>query len=242
MIRPSQLFVAALLLVAAGWAWAGSAPAGQPSSIVKTEKPMNIVILGISGRAGSRLGHELLQRGHQVTGIARNVSEVPAQDGLSLASADVADIERLVPLLNGHDAVISATRFEGSDAASLIGAVKAAGVPRLLVVGGAGSLEVAPGVALIDTPQFPAAYKAEAGAGRDFLNVLREEKVLDWTFLSPSALFEPGQRTGSFRIGEDSLLVDADGNSSISMEDFAIALVDELEQPRHSRQRFTVGY
>ncbi|MCW2290027.1 putative NADH-flavin reductase [Pseudomonas sp. BIGb0408] len=203
---------------------------------------MKVVVLGVSGRAGSRLRHELLQRGHQVTGIARDVSAVPAQEGLTLASADVADVQRLVPLLKGHDAVISSTRFVGSDAASLIEAVEAAGVSRLLVVGGAGSLEVAPGVALIDTPEFPAAYKDEAGAGRDFLNVLRGEKELDWTFLSPSALFEPGQRTGKFRIGKDSLLVDAQGNSSISMEDFAIALVDELEQPEHSRQRFTVGY
>ena len=203
---------------------------------------MNVVILGISGRAGSRLRHELLQRGHQVTGIARDVSNVPAQSGLTLASADVGDVERLVPLLKGHDAVISTTRFVGSDAVSLIGAVKAAGVPRLLVVGGAGSLEVAPGVALIDTPEFPAAYKDEASAGRDFLDVLRGETALDWTFLSPSALFEPGQRTGRFRIGKDSLLVDANGSSAISMEDYAIALVDELEKPQHSRQRFTVGY
>lgn len=203
---------------------------------------MKVVVLGVSGRAGSRLRHELLQRGHQVTGVARDVSAVPVQEGLTLASVDVADVERLVPLLKGHDAVISSTRFVGSDAASLIEALEAAGVSRLLVVGGAGSLEVAPGVALIDTPDFPAAYKDEAGAGRDFLNVLRGEKELDWTFLSPSALFEPGQRTGSFRIGKDSLLVDAQGNSSISMEDFAIALVDELEQPKHSRQRFTVGY
>lgn len=203
---------------------------------------MKVVILGISGRAGSRLGHELLQRGHQVTGIARDVSNVPAQSGLTLASADVGDVERLVPLLKGHDAVISTTRFVGSDAVSLIGAVKAAGVPRLLVVGGAGSLEVAPGVALVDTPEFPAAYKDEASAGRDFLNVLRGEQALDWTFLSPSALFEPGQRTGRFRIGKDSLLVDANGSSAISMEDYAIALVDELEQAKHSRKRFTVGY
>ncbi|SDI64866.1 hypothetical protein SAMN05216588_12127 [Pseudomonas flavescens] len=203
---------------------------------------MKVVVLGASGRAGSRLCHELLQRGHQVTGIARDVSGVPTQAGLSLASADVADGARLLPLLNGHEAVISATRFIGSDAAALIEVVKAAGVARLLVVGGAGSLYVAPGVALIDTAEFPVAYKEEAAAGRGFLEVLRGEKELDWTFLSPSALFEPGQRTGKFRIGKDSLLVDAQGNSSISMEDFAIALVDELERPRHSRQRFTVGY
>ncbi|MEQ9727530.1 NAD(P)-dependent oxidoreductase [Pseudomonas sp. WHRI 8822A] len=203
---------------------------------------MKVVILGISGRVGSRLRDELLQRGHQVTGIARDVSSVPTQAGLTLARADVADSARLVPLLNGHDAVISTTRFVGSDAPGLIGAVKAASVPRLLVVGGAGSLEVAPGVALVDTPQFPAAYKDEASAGRDFLNVLRGEQALDWIFLSPSALFEPGQRTGRFRLGTDNLLVDADGNSTISMEDYAIALVDELERPQHSRQRFTVGY
>lgn len=203
---------------------------------------MKVVVLGITGRAGSRLGQELVNRGHQVTGIARDVSQVPAQPGLTVARADVADAERLLPLLQGHAAVISATRFEGSDAAGLIATVKAAQVPRLLVVGGAGSLQVAPGVALIDTPEFPAAYKAEASAGRHFLQVLRAEQALDWTFLSPSAMFEPGQRTGRFRLGLNDLLMDGNGNSLISMEDFAIALVDELEQPKHSRQRFTVGY
>jgi uncharacterized protein len=112
----------------------------------------------------------------------------------------------------------------------------------LLVVGGAGSLEVAPGVQLVDTPDFPEAYKPEALAGRDFLNVLRGEQELDWTFLSPSALFVPGERTGKFRLGTERLLVGSGGESRISMEDYAIALVDELETPRHSRQRFTVGY
>ena len=124
----------------------------------------------------------------------------------------------------------------------MIGAVKWAGVKRLLVVGGAGSLEVAPGVQLVDTPDFPEAYKPEALAGRDFLNVLRDERELDWTFPSPSALFVPGERSGQFRLGTDGLLVGANGESKISMEDYPIALVDELENPRHSRQRFTVGY
>ena len=242
MIRSFSSFAGLILMAAAGLANASGDPASNPSTFSKMEKPMKVVVLGITGRAGSRIAHELLQRGHQVTGIARNVAAAPAQAGVTLASADVADVERLVPLLKGQDAVISSTRFLGSDAASLIGAVKAAGVPRLLVVGGAGSLEVAPGVALVDTPQFPEAYKPEALAGRDFLNVLRSEQALDWTFLSPGAVFEPGQRTGVFRLGKDNLLVAADGNSSISMEDFAIALVDELEQPRHSRQRFSVGY
>ena len=202
-----------------------------------------IVILGITGRVGSRLAAELLTRGHTVTGIARNVSTLPSRPGLSLHSADATRAEALAPLLRGHDAVISTTRFVGgSEAGVLIAAARQADVPRLLVVGGAGSLEVAPGVALVDTPEFPTAYKAEASAGRDFLRTLQKEKDLDWTFLSPSALFEPGARSAKFRLGGDQLLVDAHGKSWISMEDYAIALADELESPRHSRRRFTVGY
>lgn len=202
-----------------------------------------IVILGITGRVGSRLADELLTRGHSVTGIARNVAEAPVRPGLIVRSADATQADTLVPLLRGHDAVVSTTRFVGgSEAGVLLSAVRQADVPRLLVVGGAGSLEVAPGVALIDTPQFPAAYKAEASAGRDFLRTLQKEKDLDWTFLSPSAFFEPGARTAKFRLGGDQLLVDAHGKSWISMEDYAIALADELESPKHSRRRFTVGY
>lgn len=203
----------------------------------------HIALLGITGRAGSRIATELLQRGHTVTGIARDVSKTTARPGLTLQAADAASAEALAPLLRGHDAVISSTRFDGGPGAdTILSALRQAGVPRLLVVGGAGSLEVAPGVALIDTPQFPDAYKAEAGAGRQFLQTLRAETALDWTFLSPPALFEPGARTGRFRVGGDQLLADAAGNSHISMEDYAIALVDELEAPRHTRRRFTVGY
>nr|WP_294865924.1 NAD(P)-dependent oxidoreductase [uncultured Pseudogulbenkiania sp.] len=203
---------------------------------------MNVVIIGISGRVGSRLATELLQRGHQVTGIARDIGKVAPGAGVTLKQGDATDPAALAPLLAGHDAVISAAMFLSSNPDSLISAVKQAGVPRLLVVGGAGSLEVAPGVQLIDTPEFPAIYKAEASAGRDFLNALRGEAALDWTFLSPSALFEPGERTGRFRTGADELLIDAQGKSWISMEDYAIALADELEAPKHARRRFTVGY
>lgn len=202
-----------------------------------------IAILGISGRAGSRIADELLQRGHTLTGIARKIEDVPARAGVTLKAADATSADALAPLLRGHDAVISATRFVGgSDASALIAATKHADVPRLLIVGGAGSLEVAPGVALVDTPQFPEAYKPEALAGRAFLERLRLEKDLEWTFLSPSALFEPGARTGKFRLGGDQLLADETGASRVSMEDFAIALADELEAPKHSRRRFTVGY
>ena len=202
-----------------------------------------IAILGISGQAGSRIASELLARRHSVTGIARKIDGVASRPGLELKAADASAVEALVPLLRGHDAVISATRFAGGpDAATLIAAAKRAGVPRLLVVGGAGSLEVAPGQALIDTPNFPAAYKPEASAGGAMMASLRQEKELDWTFLSPSALFAPGERTGSFRVGGDALLSDAQGKSAISMEDYAIAMADEIEKPKHPRQRFTVGY
>jgi putative NADH-flavin reductase len=203
----------------------------------------HIAILGITGRAGSRIATELLQRGHTVTGIARDTAKAEARPGLSLKQADATQLDALVPLLRGHDAVISATRFAGGiDAATAIAAAKQAGVPRLLVVGGAGSLEIAPGRALVDTPEFPVAYKAEALAGRAFLETLRAEKELDWTFLSPSALFEPGPRTGAYRVGGDQLLADAQGRSWISMEDYAIAMADEIERPAHARRRFTVGY
>lgn len=203
---------------------------------------MKVALIGISGRVGSRLAAELLERGHAVTGIARNVNKVGARDGLVVKSGDATAAPALAPLLEGHDAVVSASRFQTSDATALVDAVKKAGVKRLLVVGGAGSLEVAPGYALKDAPGFPPAFKPEASAGSEFLTALRREDVLDWTFLSPSAEFAPGERTGVFRLGGDQLLVDDNGKSWISMEDFAIAMVDELERPTHGRRRFTVGY
>ncbi|MGO3126622.1 MAG: NAD(P)-dependent oxidoreductase [Luteimonas sp.] len=202
-----------------------------------------IALLGITGRAGSRIASELLARGHRVTGIARNTSDTQAQAGLTLQSADASRADAIAPLLQGHDVVVSATRFDGGPTADvLLDAVRQAGVRRLLVVGGAGSLEVAPGVALIDTPDFPDIYKAEAGAGCTFLDTLRGAGDVDWTFVSPGAAFEPGTRTGAFRTGGDALLVDADGNSAISMEDYAIAFADEIERPAHVRARFSVAY
>ncbi|RCS31726.1 NAD(P)-dependent oxidoreductase [Rhodanobacter denitrificans] len=203
---------------------------------------MNIALIGVSGRVGSRLLAELLRRGHQVTGIARDTGKLASQPHLVLKNGDANQPAQLAPLLAGHDAVLSALKFATTDAASLIAAVKHAGVGRLLVVGGAGSLEVAPGHALLDTPDFPAAYRPEAEAGRRFLDTLRSERELDWTFLSPSAEFVPGERTDKFRLGGDQLLTAASGKSWISMEDYAIAFVDELETPKHPRQRFTVGY
>ena len=203
---------------------------------------MKIALIGVTGNVGSRLLAELLRRGHEITGIARHAERLPSQPRVTFKNADANDADSLAKIIIGHDAVISTARFTLLKPQPLLEAMKAADVSRLLVVGGAGSLEVAPGVQLIDTPDFPPAYKPEAQAGRDFLNVLREEGELDWTFLSPSAIFVPGERTGEFRLGTNQLLIGEDGESKISMEDYAIALVDELETPQHLQQRFTVGY
>lgn len=203
---------------------------------------MKIALIGATGFIGSRLLAELASRGHEVTAIVRNPEKVPARAGVTATKGDIFDRDGLAGPLAGHDAVISSVHFSASDPHALLGAVKQSGVKRYLVVGGAGSLEVAPGVKLFDTPEFPALYLDEARKGGVYLDLLKAETALDWTFLSPSALIQPGERTGRFRLGTDQLLVDAAGNSAISAEDFAIALVDELEKPAHSRRRFTVGY
>lgn len=203
---------------------------------------MKVAVIGASGQVGSRIVAELVRRGHAVTAIVRNPEKLVPQPNVTAVKGDLFDQAAMAGLLRGHEAVISSVHFLDSDPARLIGAVKEAGVKRYLVVGGAGSLEVAPSVRLVTTPNFPVAYKAEAEKGGDFLDLLRNEKALDWTFLSPSALFTAGERTGRFRLGTDQLLTAADGKSWISFEDFAVALADELERPAHIRQRFTVGY
>ncbi|MFM0283823.1 NAD(P)-dependent oxidoreductase [Paraburkholderia sediminicola] len=203
---------------------------------------MKIAIIGITGRVGSRIASELRTRKHHLSGVARSLDPTVVQhDGFSLQPGDTSQPAVLAQQLSGHDVVVSAARFATARASDVIAAVKKAGVPRLVVVGGAASLEVAPGQLLLDAPDFPEIYKEEARAGLLFLETLRAERTLDWTFLSPPLVFEPGQRTSAFRLGGDELLVDADGKSWISMEDYAIALVDEIETPRHSRRRFTVG-
>ncbi len=203
---------------------------------------MKVALIGASGFIGSRLLAELSARGHAVTAIVRNPDKVASLPGVTAVKGDVFDRDGLARLLAGHDAAISAVHFTASDPQILLAAVKQSGVKRYLVVGGAGSLEVAPGVKLVDTPDFPAAYRDEAQKGGVFLDLLKQEPALDWTFLSPSALIQPGERTGKFRLGTDQLLVDAKGDSAISAEDYAVALVDELEKPAHRRRRFTVGY
>jgi len=202
---------------------------------------MKIALVGASGNAGSRILAELAARGHTVTAIARHPEKIAKLSNVAPVAGDAEDVDALAKILRGHDAVVTSIHFTASDSDKLIAAVKKSGTKRYVVVGGAGSLEVAPGVQLIDAPEFPAEYKPEAAAGGVFLDKLRGETGLDWTFLSPSALFVPGERTGKFRLGGDQLIANEAG-SSISFEDYAVALVDEIESPKHVKARFTVGY
>lgn len=201
-----------------------------------------IAIIGATGRAGSQLVEEALRRGHSVVAIARNTDRLAGLPGITAKQVDALDADALQQAISGSDVVISAAHFATLPAAAVIGPVKKAGVKRLLVVGGAGSLLLPGGGRVIDSEGFPAEYKTEASAGAAFLDVLRQEKELDWTFLSPSAEFVETERTGTFRRGQDELLVSSTGRSWISFADYAIALIDEIESPKHSRQRFTVGY
>ena len=201
-----------------------------------------IAIIGATGRAGSQLLEEALRRGHSVTAIARDTAKIGQRAGVVSKNVDALDAAALQAAVKGHDVVISAAHFATLPASAVVGPVKGAEVKRLLVVGGAGSLLLPDGTQVIDSKGFPDAYKAEASAGAEFLGNLQQEKDLDWTFLSPSAEFVEGERSGKFRIGQDNLLVSSEGRSWITFADYAIAMLDEVEAPKHSRQRFTVGY
>ena len=204
---------------------------------------MKIALIGATGSVGTRILTEALARKHQVTALVRHPEKLQPRDGVQALAADLGRPAQLAAALKGHDVVVSSVRFLDFNVADLLAAVQAAGVPRLLVVGGAGSLKVASGQRLVDTPAFPEAVKPESQAGGRVLEALRSaDAALNWTFLSPAALFMPGERTGAYRVGQDDLLVGADGQSRISQEDYALALVDELESGAHPRQRFTVGY
>jgi len=216
---------------------------------------MKIAVMGATGFVGSALVPELLQRGHAVTALARDPSRLEAQPGLTLRALDVADVDAVAAAVRGADAVVSAfnpgwddpelyARFvQGSQA--IVDGVAQAGVARLLVVGGAGSLFVAPGVQLVDTPGFAAHVPPNvvpgARAARDALTALRANTTLDWTFLSPPALLAPGDRSGRYRVGGEDLLMAGEQPAGISVADLAVAIADEIETPRHRRARFTVA-
>ncbi len=207
---------------------------------------MKIAIIGATGLVGTKVLSESLDRGHEVTAIVRNPDNLPTHPKLRAAKGDATRPAELASLVAGHDAVISAFNpgrdESGTGAGSIIEAVKRSGVQRLLVVGGAGSLEVVPGKRLIDQPDFPAQWKDGALKTAAFLDELRGEAELDWVFVSPAAMLAPGARTGTYRVGGDQLLTDSDGQSRISLEDYAVAMLDEVERPQHHRNRFSVAY
>lgn len=202
---------------------------------------MKIGIIGATGNVGQRLVQEAVSRGHQVTGISRHAETQPARDGVTWVNGDIDNVDAMAGKLAGHDAVILSVRFKDLNADHVFAIARKAGA-RLLVVGGAASLNTEAGIALVDTPDFPEVIKVEASPARDFLNRLKSSADFSWTFLSPAMFFGPGERTGTFRLGTDTLLTAPNGKSSISYEDFAIAMLDEIEAPKHENARFTVGY
>lgn len=189
-----------------------------------------------------RILNELTQRGHGVTAIVRNPNKVPPLKNTTAKAGDVHDLDGLAALIAGHDVVVSSVHFAASDPKILVAAVRRARVRRYIIVGGAGSLKTPAGGLLVDGGDVPPPYVPESRAGVAFLEMLRGISDFEWSFLSPAIEFVPGQRTGRFRLGDDTVLTDDRGRSWISYEDYAVALVDEIEGNAHPRRRFTVGY
>ena len=214
----------------------------------------NVVLIGASGFVGTAILNELLNRGHKVTAIVRDPAKVTASNpNLKVVQADVTDTDVLIEASKGKDAVISAYNpgwknpniYEETlkNYPLIVDSVKKAGVERLLIVGGAGTLFYAPGKMVMDAGDVPAKLlPGIKSLGEFYLNTLRKENDIDWIFLSPAANMTPRERTGKFRIGKDDLVVDVNGDSNISVEDYAVAMVDELEQKHHHKERFTIGY
>ena len=216
---------------------------------------MKLVLFGAGGQVAQRIAREALDRGHEVVGVARNAASVRSDnERLTIVEGDATDPASVAKLSKGADVIVNALSPRpspsGRPATSLSRAARAlmegaarVGVPRLIVVGGAGSLETAPGVRLVDSPGFPEEYKAESLSQADALSAYRARAGnFDWTYISPPAEMGPGTRTGRYRTGDDALLVDAKGQSFISYEDFAKAVLDEIEHPTHPRARMTVAY
>lgn len=218
---------------------------------------MQIALIGASGFVGSKILSEALRRGHQVTAIIRRPQRIPLHRNLTIVQADVLRREQLVRILAGHDVVISsynpARGVPGPEVferhvrghRAIISAAKKSGVKRFLAVGGAASLKTPAGIELLDSPEFPAAFepfKPGIRGTRELYYLLQKEPGLDWVFLSPSVMIVSGQRTNKFRLGADHVLYDQQGKSHISLQDYAVAMINEAEHPKHHRERFTVGY
>jgi hypothetical protein len=209
---------------------------------------VKVALYGATGKAGSRILKELVSRGHRVTAIVRDPAKIPqpAPD-VAVKRDDLSDPRKIAAAVNGAEAVISAYAPPQDDPDAIVGVTERqinalnGSAVRLIVVGGAGGLLVAPGVTLVDSGYLPEPVLPIATAHVKAFDALRASKI-DWTYLAPAAYFEPGERTGKFRLGQDELIANAQQESRISMEDYAVALVDELEKPRHRRQRFSIGY
>ena len=217
----------------------------------------NVVLIGATGFVGSAILNELLSRGHKVTAVVRHAAKLPKNDNLTAVEEDVANVDTIADIAKGKDAVISSYnpgwgnpqigKINDENYPKIVEAVKKSGVGRLLIVGGAGTLFVKPGVRVVDTGVIPdEIIDAVRSLGNFYLHYLTKEHDLDWVFFSPAGAFEDadkGQRTGKFRLGKDDLIIDPKTNSShISVQDYAVAMVDELEKPAHHKERFTIGY
>lgn len=207
---------------------------------------MNVIVYGAAGRAGAPILDELVSRGHRVTAVGRNPEKFP--ESVGRVQDDLSNVDRIAEIIAGADAVVSAYAPPRDDTDQLlhvterlIAATSKAGAGRLIVVGGCGSLEFSPGVTVLDSGYWPEPYVPIAKSHIKAFAALRASGI-NWTYFSPPMQIEPGVRTGTFRLGGDSLIKDEQGKSHVSFEDYAVALVDELEKPAHERSRFTIGY
>jgi putative NADH-flavin reductase len=207
---------------------------------------MKVVLYGATGNSGQRILKELTNRGHSVTAVARDTSKIPST--VKAVKDDLSSVEAIAGIIAGADVVVSAYAPPAQDTDALveitereIAAVKKAGNARLIVVGGAGLLEVAPGTTLIASGYLPEAYLPIAKSHEKAFNILKASDI-NWTYFSPAAYFEPGERTGNFRLGTTSLIANEKGDSRISFEDYAVALVDEIDTPAHERGQLSIGY
>jgi putative NADH-flavin reductase len=210
--------------------------------INKMKTPLKIAIIGVTGNAGKRITAEALNRGHEVTGIARNIDGAAAKTNLTLKVGDVNNPYPLAEMLKGHDVIVSSIKFNDFDHDQLIEAIRLSGVKRYLIVGVASFLEVAPGITGLESGKLPDFLIPIARAAQKYLDILKSADDLDWTVLAPATQFIAGERTGKFRLGGHKLIIDENGKSSISFEDYAIALVNEIEEPHHVKDIFSVGY
>lgn len=214
----------------------------------------NVLLIGATGFVGSAVLNELVSRGHKVTAVARNTEKVAKSELVDAVKEDVANVDAIAKLAEGKDAIISAYNpgWTNPDIATLISenypkilsAAKKSGVERLLIVGGAGTLFCAPGLRVVDSGAIPEEIMGGVRPLGDFyLNTLMNENDIDWVFFSPAGVFDQqGKKTGNYRLGKDDMIVDAEGNSHISVQDYADAMVNELEKPAHHKERFTIGY